>query len=532
MQSTEREQETSHSLSIIYVQNLEQLDRNNPMEENWTIIRLNIDGMTCINCQNRIEEALQRFNGVEDAVVSFEKGKATVLCDESVTRESLVGVVQDLGYRVLAPNEEIYKRVLKAAGTLLVILFAFVFLSAFDVLNYLVPNQLADSGMGYGMLFVVGVLTSVHCIAMCGGINLSQCLPKQTEEKDEKDEKSKFNLLPAVFYNLGRVLSYTVIGFLMGLIGFAIGGGNADVGIPVILQGILKLVAGVFMVVMGLNMLGIFPWLRKFIPHMPASLAKKINLKKQEGGSSFLVGVLNGVMPCGPLQSMWIVALATGNPFAGALSMFLFALGTVPLMLGLGTIVVKLGQKFAKGVMTVGSALVVILGIAMLSQGGALTGWLSFEAIFALMALLFLAGLLLSVPLTHKTGKRFLNSAATGLTVLAIVVCVFQGSLFVYGPRGDFSVVEGDMQTVTSTLSRRRYPEITVTEGIPVRWVINAEKDNITGCNNELVIQDYDITYKFHEGENIIEFLPEGVGTVSYCCWMGMIYGTIHIVSA
>ena len=503
------------------------------MEDNRTTLRLTIDGMTCINCQNRIEEALRNHEGVFSATVNFKNGTAAVECEESVTRAELVAVIHDLGYRVLAPSEDIRGKLLKASAILLVILFLYLLLSTFGVLNLLVPSQLADSTMGYGMLFVVGVLTSVHCIAMCGGINLSQCLP--TKAAEEGEEKKKIAALPAILYNLGRVLSYTLIGFIMGLIGFAIGGGNSQVGIPLILQGVLKFIAGIFMVVMGLNMLGVFPWLRKFTPHMPAFLAKKINRKKREGGSSFLVGLLNGIMPCGPLQSMWIVALATGNPFAGALSMFLFALGTVPLMLGLGAIVAKLGQKFAKTVMTVGSALVVVLGLAMLAQGGALTGWLSSWALFVLIALLFGAGLLLRIPLVQKSGKVILRSSAVVLAAAAITVCVFQNQIFYRNNvvAGDISVIEGDIQTVTSTLSRGpTYPEITVTQGIPVKWTIIAAKENINGCNNEIVIQDFGITYAFHEGENVIEFTPTEAGTFSYCCWMGMIYGTIHVVAA
>ena len=65
------------------------------------------------------------------------------------------------------------------------------------------------------MLFIIGLLTSVHCIAMCGGINLSQCMPLKLVE-DSKT--SKFNTLrPSIMYNLGRVISYTLIG---GIVGF------------------------------------------------------------------------------------------------------------------------------------------------------------------------------------------------------------------------------------------------------------------------------------------------------------------------
>lgn len=75
--------------------------------------------------------------------------------------------------------------------------------------------------MGYGMLFVIGLITSVHCIAMCGGINLSQCVPR--EHPDQTGAAAA--LLPAVLYNLGRVISYTAIGFLLGFAGLLIGGG-------------------------------------------------------------------------------------------------------------------------------------------------------------------------------------------------------------------------------------------------------------------------------------------------------------------
>ena len=496
------------------------------MEDNLKLIRLNIEGMTCVNCQSRIEEALQKHEGVFEAYVDLENSVAKVVCHERITREELVLEVEALGYTVLAPTADPRKKILYAGILLLAILVLYCILSVSGLLNLLVPSQLADSGMGYGMIFVIGLFTSVHCIAMCGGINLSQSLPKDKI----CEEKKKTAILPAIMYNAGRVASYTVIGFIMGLIGFAVGGGSSNVGIPVILQSILKFIAGILMVVMGLNMLNIFPWLRRLIPHMPSSIAKKINRKKREGGSSFIVGLLNGIMPCGPLQSMWVVALATGNPFAGALSMLLFALGTVPLMLGLGAIVAKLGQKFAKTVMTVGSALVVVLGLAMISQGGAMIGWLSSWNLLFLFVPLFAAGLLFSMPFDKKTVNYICNFSASALTAVAVAVCIFQPTLTFGRSDGDVSVIEGDIQTVTSTLSSRRYPEITVTEGIPVKWVITAPSGSITGCNNRMLIPEYEIEYTFQYGENIIEFTPEAVGTYNYSCWMGMIYGKIIVI--
>lgn len=113
------------------------------------------------------------------------------------------------------------------------------------LLNKLVPSQLADTGMGYIALFVTGLFTSLHCIAMCGGINLSQSI---TAEKSFE---------PTLAYNAGRVISYTIIGLILGVVGYIIGGG-ATVGVPVLLQGILKIIAGIFMVLAGADLLGLF----------------------------------------------------------------------------------------------------------------------------------------------------------------------------------------------------------------------------------------------------------------------------------
>ena len=139
---------------------------------------------------------------------------------------------------------------------------------------------------------------------MCGGINLSQCIPV-ADDDNGKTPKNKI-IFPSLLYNTGRVISYSVIGFLLGGMGMLLTGGGG-MGIPLLLQGILKIIAGLFMVIMGINMLGWITLLRK-------------------------------LMPCGPMQSMQIIALGSGNPVSGAAAMLMFSLGTVPLMLGFGSL--------------------------------------------------------------------------------------------------------------------------------------------------------------------------------------------------
>ena len=493
-------------------------------------IRLHIGGMTCVNCQNKIEKGLLRAKGVISAGVSYNKAAADVVYDEKKTSlQEITGVIERLGYRVIPDGKAAGPGIAKIAGMLAVIILLYVLLQATGVLNLLVPGQLADTGMGYGMLFVIGLITSVHCIAMCGGINLSQCIPrKAAEEADGTGKLAAFR--PALAYNLGRVVSYTAVGFILGLAGFLVGGGS-QVGLSATLQGALKILAGLVMVVMGINMLGLFPWLRRFTVRMPDSLARKVGKKKSGTGRPFVVGILNGFMPCGPLQSMWIVALASGDPFSGALSMFLFSLGTVPLMLGLGSIVSALGRRFANQVMTVGAVLVVVLGLAMLSQGGALSGWLSSGLLLLLIVALSAAGVLLSIPVQKAALKIVTRAAALVVVAGACALWYFHGAMMGGNSAGEnhYAQANDDVQVVHSTLSSGGYPNITVQVGIPVKWVIDAPEGSINGCNGRMLIPDYGIEYTFHTGENIIEFTPTSVGTVRYSCWMGMIRANIFV---
>lgn len=447
-------------------------------------IHFDIGGMTCINCQNKIQKALKNTKGVVSAVVSYSSGTADIEYDETKTSvEKLVRVVENLDYEVLSSGEK-KTGIVNSLGILVIIAALYYLLQSFGLLNKLVPSKLADTGMGYGMLFVIGLITSVHCIAMCGGIGLSQSLPTKGESK---------GLLPAILYNLGRVCSYTAIGFVLGLIGFLIGG--TEIGMPTMLQAVLKIVAGLVMVVMGINMLGIFPWLRRFSIHSPLALAKVIGEKRRTAKAPFIIGLLNGVMPCGPLQAMWIVALASASPVAGALSMFMFSLGTVPLMLGLGSMVSLLGKKFTNQVMKVGAILVVVLGLAMFTQGTVLSGVMD----------------MIHMMHTGSSAEAVEDVAADEITEEA------------------GNIVDG-VQVINSTLTMGSYPEITVQAGVPVRWIIDAPAENINGCNSVMIIPNYGIQHAFEPGENVIEFTPQESGTFSYSCWMGMVYGQINVV--
>lgn len=468
-----------------------------------------IGGMECINCQNRIEKTLRSTKGVFQAKVSYSKGTADVEYEDSkVSAKELIKAIEKLDYKVLTPGDNSDNNIARTAGFMAIIALLYYLLQTFGLLNRLVPDRLADTGMGYGMLFVIGLITSVHCVAMCGGIGLSQSLPVKEKSGDSKSGLQ--TILRPLSYNLGRVCSYTVIGLCLGTVGAAVGG-NEGIAIPPMLQGLLKIIAGLLMVIMGINLLGIFPVLRRFSLHAPAFISKLISSTGMLSKGPFAVGLLNGLMPCGPLQAMWIVALASGSPIKGALSMLAFSLGTLPLMLGLGSAVSLLGKKFADQVMKVGAVIVVVMGLALMTQGGNLSG-------------------LMPAWIIGSSASDSANALCCGGQGIERFQDV--GSSAENEP---YQIIDTDqssdgVQLINSTLEPGRYPDITVKAGVPVKWTIDVPEGTLNGCNAVMLIQDYGIQHQFNFGENVIEFTPTKSGMVRYSCWMGMVYGSINVV--
>lgn len=428
-----------------------------------------IKGMTCVNCEARIEKELRKLEGVENAKVSYRQEVAEVGFDASkLDPVRIVEAIESLGYGIADKGER--RGLGRAAGLFITVLGLYLTLKHFGLLNFLYFFPEADATMGYGALFLVGLLTSVHCLGMCGGIGLSQCLGGCS---DNACAGKTSGLRSSALYNAGRVVSYTVIGGIVGALGSVLSfSGSA--------RGIVQLTAGVFMVIMGINMLGVLTFLRRFSVSMPEIFAQNRDGERR-GRGPLIVGLLNGLMPCGPLQAMQLYALYTGNALEGALGMLVFSLGTVPLMFALGAFGTLLGKKFTVTMTRLGAVVVVVMGMVMFGNGMALSGF-SFSA-------------------------PSIQQAVTATTADA-----------------------ADVQVVSTTLSPYGYEAITVKAGAPVRWTIQAAPGTLNGCNNALVIPAYGIKKKLQIGDNVIEFTPAEAGVFGYSCWMGMIRSSITVV--
>ncbi|MDR1315384.1 MAG: sulfite exporter TauE/SafE family protein [Spirochaetales bacterium] len=461
------------------------------MQTNMKTGSFRISGMTCVSCQDRIERKLKSTVGIETAAVNFTSGSAAFTYNASViTLSEIAAIIGNLGYRVVDGRAR--TRVSDIIGTLIIILSLYMLFQGLGIGLLSSAFPLAEAGMGYGMLFVIGLVTSVHCAAMCGGINISQCMSAGDASSGRKGRRVFF---PAILYNSGRVVSYTCVGALAGALG-------SVVSLSGRFQGVVQIAAGLFMVIMGINMLGIFPALRRFTPRMPKIFARKIGGQKAGNKNPLFIGLLNGLMPCGPLQAMQIYALSTGSPLAGAVSMFLFSMGTVPLMFGLGFLSSLLsgaskGRAFTRRVMRAGAMLVTVMGMTMLGYGLNLSG-VNFD---------------------------FTSQVAAAINP-------FASPAVAPGAAAPSPVIENGVQLVSSTLSSGRYPAISVQRGIPVKWTISAPEGSINGCNNRMIIREYGIEHRFRPGDNVIEFTPSRSGKFSYSCWMGMIRSSITVIDS
>ena len=458
------------------------------MRDNVKEVILKIEGMVCVNCENLIEDILLDNNGVNKVEVSYTKGLAKINYNENKTSiNDLIRVISENGYKVIDFSNEVNedlsnknkkskKRDIDCANKdqdntfliIIIILGVILLLKKFGVSNIFSVFPTPNENTSYSMLFIIGLFTSLHCVSMCGGINLSQCI----NYNDTIDKGTLSTIKPAFLYNLGRVISYTIFGAIVGGIG-------SIISFTGWMQSLIQLIASIFMIIMGLNMLNIFPWLRKLNPRMPKIFAKKF--KSKNNNSPFFIGLLNGFMPCGPLQAMQIYAISTGSVTKGAISMFLFSLGTVPLMFGLGTLSSYMSKKFSNKIMKFGAILVIVLGFSMFNNALALSG-INFS----------------------------------------------QGSENDSGVRAE---IQDNIQVVTTKLKGGTYEPIIVEVGKPVKWNIQVSNGSLNGCNNKIIIREYEIEKSLEMGDNIIEFTPTEAGTYTYSCWMGMLRSKIYVVN-
>ncbi len=219
--------------------------------------------------------------------------------------------------------------------------------------------------MGLPGAFIVGLLGGVHCLGMCGGIvgALTLGLPGQDATS------SRFWVLQ-FSYNLGRIVSYMAAGMVAGGLGLLL----AQAGPLQVTQQLLSVIAGLFMIMMGLYLGGWWMGLAR-VERAGSVVWKRIEplgrklLPVRSPVQAFLLGMVWGWLPCGLVYSVLIWSLSAGGVLSGALLMGAFGLGTLPNLLLMGAAAGWMGGFLRKPLARkMAGGLVILFGLMMLLQ--------------------------------------------------------------------------------------------------------------------------------------------------------------------
>ncbi len=201
-----------------------------------------------------------------------------------------------------------------------------------------------------------------HCIGMCGGIIIAY-----SSTKIEDDWGKPKQMLAHLLYSVGRVFTYVLLGFIFGFLGGVAMFNNFA-------NGSLLIIAGIFMVLTGLSLSGRIRFLT-IIEHSMSSakwyqkLFREL-LRTKSLFSFFVLGMLNGLLPCGLVYFFAVTAASTGSAIYGGLVMLIFGLSTIPALFSLGFFVgLYKNGKFRNIMIQVASVSVLIFGVYTIIQG-------------------------------------------------------------------------------------------------------------------------------------------------------------------
>jgi len=441
-----------------------------------------IEGMTCSHCEKTVVKAAKSVNGVYSASADSGTGKGHITYDPDKTSpEKVFKIIQKEGFNCRLPGEKKNNSSMAGSFVSVLLVLAGAYLLFGGLFEADMPN--VDQNASLFLIFTLGLVTGFHCIAMCGGFVISYS-SKQTANGSK-------GLKSHLIYGASKTLGYTIIGGLFGLLG-------SFIAFTPMIRGIAAALAGLFLVLYGANMLGLI----RFRLKGPSFLEK---YSKANSGNPAAIGFANSLMlACGPLQAMYVIAAASGSPVTGALYLFIFGIGTLPVLLGFGVLTSVISGRFTQKIMRYSGIIVILLGLVMLNRGLILTGTgYDFKSVFGR------PGASLE-PITTTTTAQYTTQTTQ---IIGTSPPTTQAYQTIY-----MNVTASGWQPDTFTLKK----------GVPVKWVIDGQE--ITGCNKRIQVPKLNLQFDIKKGPQTIEFTPTEAGTIPWSCWMGMIDGKFIVV--
>lgn len=304
-----------------------------------------VKGMHCASCEVLIEKKLLRIPGVKAVDASTAGGRAVIEFEgEKPAVATLNNIFQTDNYTFFESPQVLKEEKSETGGLANPTLIGFA-IAMVIIVGFLLLDRLGISGLfnisstsSLASFFGFGILAGLSsCAALVGGMVLS--LSKQWNELYSPEDPSAKKLQPHILFNAGRILSYAVLGGVLGLIG-------SRLAFSFTFTAWLVIGISLLMVLLGCQMLGVTA-LRRFQIALPKGMTRKIaDEKKFEGRyMPFVMGAATFFIPCGLTITAQTVALLSGNAIQGALIMGFFALGTAPMLLLIGFSSVKFFSK-------------------------------------------------------------------------------------------------------------------------------------------------------------------------------------------
>lgn len=281
-------------------------------------ITLHVSGTHCAACKIFIEDTLNEQIGIKNTQVDLKQETVSFDTDLEDSQHKLAEVLTEKisrnGYGLSVEKQsKVHKNngvIWQALPIGLAFLALFFFIQKSGILNFGLGGTVTPVTS-----FIIGLIASVSsCLAVVGGLVLS--LSATVSQDKVSDVK------PMMLFHGGRLISFAVLGGVLGAVGSAI-------GISFTLTAILGIIASVVMIVLGLNLVGVFEKNLIALPSNVFSFFRKVEHKTM---APFLVGVGTFFLPCGFTQAMQVAALSSGSFFSGLLIMTAFALGTLPML--------------------------------------------------------------------------------------------------------------------------------------------------------------------------------------------------------
>lgn len=332
--------------------------------------------------------------------------------------------------------------------------------------------------MNLGLIFLTGLTTGgLSCLAVQGGLLAGAIANGKKTERPNKTF-DYLDWLPVAIFLLAKLVSYTVLGWLLGSLGSVM---SLSLEVRVIFQ----VLTAIFMLATAANLLEIHPIFR-YLTFQPPKFLQKLIRSSSKSQAIFgpgILGIMTVFIPCGITQAMEVLAISSAKPLSGALIMFSFVLGTMPLFSLIGIATARLSEVWRKKFTVVTAVVLAVM------------------AIYTLNAALIIVG----SPLAIKSSIKSTQLAETTIT--------------------------NGVQLVTINIGSRGYSPNFVQVKVNIPVSLTLASNNARSCAVAFVFNEFGIrTVLGANDKQVFNFTPTKKGKFAFSCSMGMYRGIMEVI--